>query len=76
MEHAVGLERGSILILLIEKKLARIFRRLVADVQQTSRFFARMLLQNVNVLAAFCSVPGFTNMSTLRTIILSSHWQF
>src|SRR5882724_3828929 len=55
---AVGFQRRGVFILLVEKKFARVFHRLVADIQQAARFLARMLLQDADVLAALSFGTG------------------
>src|SRR5260370_41366090 len=47
---AMGIERGLVFVLFVEKKFARVFLRLVAHIHQAVRRPARMLLKNADVL--------------------------
>src|SRR5262249_31838261 len=46
-------------VLLVEEKFARIFRRLMADVHQAARLFARVFVKDTNVLPALFFCAGF-----------------
>src|SRR5260370_21212573 len=69
---AMGIERGLVFVLFVEKEFTRVLRGLVADIQQAARLPARILLKNTDVLLALFFRAWFHQHVNLQNDHLSS----